>query len=417
MKKTSSFYQNQLFLCLTSVLLGAVIGAICTLFGTVLQKITDFRSNNYLLLLPFLGLAGVLIVWCYNRFGKDSSKGMSLLFEVDRDSRRDIPLILIPLLMISTWLTHLFGGSAGREGAAVQIGGTLGSYVGNKIKVPGANRTLMIAGMAAGFAGLFRTPLAAVIFALEVLRCGTIEYSALLPSLVSAYTANFVSGMLGLEKLTRSLSCETTLDFPVAIRLVALGVIFSLLGMLFSVLLKKAKSVLADLIKKDIIRILISGTIIGLLSLICFHGRYSGLGTNLISAAFSGDIMPWDFVLKMFFTVLTLAAGYYGGEFTPLFSIGASAGFVLAAVFGLPADLCAALGYIAVLGSATNTFFAPVFIGAEIFGTEYMPMFVIVCALAYICNGNKTIYPLQNSEGQGSVLFLINNAKSKGQAI
>lgn len=395
MKKTISFYNNQFILCIASVPLGAVIGAICALFGTILLKITDFRNDNYLLLLPFLGLTGALIVWRYNRFGKDCSKGMSLLFEVHQDTRTDIPLRLVPMLMVSTWLTHLFGGSAGREGAAVQIGGTLGSYVGNIIRVPDGNKLLMFSGMAAGFAGLFRTPLAAVIFALEVLRSGTIEYSALLPSLASAYTANFVSGMLGLEKLTRSLNCETALDFPVAIKLVVLGVIFSLIGMLFSVLLKKVKTGLVDLLKDAVIRILVSGTIIGLLSLVCFQGRYSGLGTNLISACFSKDIMPWDFALKMFFTVLSLAAGYYGGEFTPLFSIGASAGFVLAAVFGLPAELCAALGYIAVLGSATNTFFAPVFIGAEVFGTGYIPMFVIVCALAYICNWSKSIYSLQ----------------------
>lgn len=150
-----------------------------------------------------------------------------------------------------------------------------------------------------------------------------------------------------------------------------------------------------NMTKKAVLQTLACGTAIGLLSMVCFQGRYSGLGTNLISGCFAGDIMPWDFILKLVFTVFTLAAGYTGGEFTPLFSIGASAGFTLAAAIGLPVELGAALGFVGVFASATNTFLAPVFIGAEIFGAKYIPMFAIVCALAYICNGNKSIYPLQ----------------------
>jgi H+/Cl- antiporter ClcA len=395
MKQIIRSYRNQFFLCIASLPLGAAIGIICALFGTVLIRVTDFRSNHNLLLLPLLGVAGVLIAWCYSRFGKDSAKGISLFFEVYQNTRTDIPLRLVPMVMTSTWLTHLFGGSAGREGAAVQMGGTIGHYVGSKIKIPKGNKILMIAGMAAGFGGLFRTPIAAVFFSLELFCCGSIEYSALLPSLISAYVASFVSGLLGIEKFTHFLSCEIGLDFPVAMKLIALGVIFSLIGMLFSILLKKLKIVLPGIMKNTLVRTLVCGTIIGFLSIICFQGRYSGLGTNLISAGFCGDIMPWDFALKLLFTVFTLAAGYIGGEFTPLFSIGTSAGFILAAVFGLPVELCAALGFVGVFASATNTFFGPVFIGAEIFGPEYIPMFAIVCALAYICNGNISIYPLQ----------------------
>lgn len=395
MKKNTIFYRNQLLLCIASLMLGAVTGVLCALFGTVLTKVTDFRGSHNLIFLPFLGLAGALIVWCYCKFGKDSSKGMSLLFEVHQDSRTDIPLRLIPMVMASTWLTHLFGGSAGREGAAVQMGGTIGNYVGNKIKIPDGKKIMMISGMAAGFGGLFRTPIAAVLFALEVFRSGSIEYSALLPSLVSSYTASFVSGLLGIEKLAFPLDGEITLNFLSAVKVIASGVIFSLIGMLFSVLLNKLRAMQPNMTKKAVLQTLACGTAIGLLSMVCFQGRYSGLGTNLISGCFAGDIMPWDFILKLVFTVFTLAAGYTGGEFTPLFSIGASAGFTLAAAIGLPVELGAALGFVGVFASATNTFLAPVFIGAEIFGAKYIPMFAIVCALAYICNGNKSIYPLQ----------------------
>lgn len=395
MSKNIIFYRNQLLLCMASLLLGATAGAICALFGNVLTRVIDFHNNHNLLFLPFLGLAGTLIVWCYCKFGKDSSKGISLLFEVHQGKRADVPLRLVPMIMVSTWLTHLFGGSAGREGAAVQMGGAIGNYVGGRIRISEGNKIMMISGMAAGFGALFRTPIAAVIFALEVLRCGSIEYSALLPALVSSYTASFVSGLLGIEKLAYPLTSEIEFSLPVILKVIASGVIFSLIGMLFSVLLNKLRAMRPDMTKKAVIQTLICGTVIGLLSMVCFRGRYSGLGTNLISAGFSGDIMPWDFALKLLFTVFTLAAGYTGGEFTPLFSIGASAGFTLAAVLGMPVELGAALGFVGVFASATNTFFAPVFIGAEVFGPEYIPMFAIICALAYICNGNKSIYALQ----------------------
>lgn len=395
MKRTIDFYRNQLFLCVASLPLGAATGAVCALFGIVLSRVTDFSSGHNLLLFPLLGLAGAFIVWCYIRFGRDSSKGISLFFEVHQDRRRDVPLRLVPMIMASTWLTHLFGGSAGREGAAVQIGGTVGNYVGSKIRIPEGNKTLMIAGMAAGFGGLFRTPIAAVLFSLEVFRRGAIEYSALGPSLVSAYTASLVSGLLGIEKFTCLLNCKIGLSFPVVMKLIALGIVFSLIGIAFSELLEKLKAALPGIMKKDVARTLVLGTVIGLLSIVCFRGRYSGLGSNLISAAFSGKSMPWDFMLKLLFTVFTLAAGYTGGEFTPLFSIGASVGSILAAVFGLPVEFCAALGFVGVFASATNTFFAPVFLGTEIFGAGYIPVFAIVCAIAYLCNGNHSIYPLQ----------------------
>jgi len=402
-KTAARFYRNQLFLCLASLPMSAAIGALCALFGTVLTKVTDLRVQHSLCLLPLLGAAGALIVWCYGRFGKDSAKGMALFFEARQDARADIPLRLAPMIMASTWLTHLFGGSAGREGAAVQIGGTLGHFVGKRLKIPEGKKILMMSGMAAGFGGLFRTPLAAVFFSLEVFRCGRLEFPALLPALVSAYTASFVSGRLGIEKAGLALKVNVSLDLVMAVKLVALGVLFSLIGVLFTLLLLKARSLLARLTSKAVLRALLSGTFIGLMSLVCWRGRYSGLGENLIGGAFAGDFYPLDFLLKMLFTALSLAAGFTGGEFTPLFSIGATAGAAVAAVFGLPVELCAALGYIGVFTSATNTFFAPLFISAEIFGPRYLPFFAVVCAVAYICNGNRSIYPLQEREGKAGL--------------
>ena len=395
MKKMLYPVRDQLVLILLSLPLGAATGAVCALFGRVLLLITDFRSEHYLFLLPFLGVAGAALVWCYGKFGGDAGKGMSLLYEVDQNKRTKTPLRLVPMVIASTWITHLFGGAAGREGVAVQIGGVLGNQLGSRIKIADAGRLMMIAGMAAGFGGLFRTPIAAAFFSVEVLTVGALELSALLPSLTAAYTACFVSGALGLGKFTVNVASEAELNLLTALKLVILGLAFGLIGRLFSHALAMLKRRFAAWIPNPVARIAGIGTVVGLLSVLGFGGRYSGLGTNLISAGFSGGILPWDFIAKLLFTVITLAAGFYGGEVTPLFSIGVSLGCVMAALLGLPAELCAALGYAAVFGSATRTLIAPICIGLEVFGFGHLPMLMIVCAAARLCSGKYSIYSLQ----------------------
>lgn len=399
-KSTVRFYRDELVLCALALPLGAAMGALCALFGAVLRAVTQFREGHALWLLPLLGLAGAAIVWCYGRFGRDCAKGMGLFFEAQQGRREEIPLLLAPLVMASTWLTHLFGGSAGREGAAVQMGGALGSFLGRWLKDSQERKALMAAGMAAGFGGLFRTPLAAVFFGLEVFRCGRIEFSALLPSLVSAFTASAVSGRLGVEKASFALPANVELGLAGGGKLIVLCVIFSLIGVLFALLLKGARAALERVKLRPALRTLICGTAVGLLSLVCWGGRYSGLGENLIESSFAGQAQPWDFILKALFTAVTLSAGFTGGEFTPLFSIGAAAGAALAPLVGYPAGLCAALGYIAVFTSATNTFFTPLFISAEVFGARYLPLFAVACAMAYILSGNISIYPHQYRGGK-----------------
>lgn len=388
-------YRNLLLLTLTAVLVGALAGMINALFGRVLLFITDFRTEHVYLLIPFLSISGVIIVWCYQKYGGQSSKGMTLIFETGHEMNDVIPLRLIPFSVLSTWLTHLFGGSAGREGVAIQIGAAIANGIGRHIRIQNCKKILLIAGMAAGFGGLFRTPIAAAFFAVEVLAVGILELDAMLPALAAAYTASYVSGLLGLEKFTIALADKVVFSGAFVLQLIVTGIVFGIIGGVFSMCLHKTKKILAKWFTNPIIRIFIMGLIISGLLLVCWGGRYAGLGTNLISMSFGDGIYSWDFVLKLLFTVLTLAAGFQGGEVTPLFSIGASLGAVLASLVGLPAAFVAALGYAAVFGSATNTLIAPMIIGAEVFGYGYFPYFVIVCALAYACNGNLSIYPLQ----------------------
>lgn len=390
--------KDKLFLLLIATLIGIAAGCIDTLFGSILILITDIRSTYAYLLIPFLGIAGVIIVWGCQSFGGKSNKGMSLIFEAGHGISDEIPFRLIPFVITGTWLTHLFGGSAGREGVAVQIGGTIGHAFGKRFHIANSEKILLITGMAAGFAGLFRTPIAATFFALEVLTIGVLEYTALLPALIAAFTASYISGLLGLEKFSFILTNDITFSWTLLSKLLIIGILFGITGRLFSMCLHKAKSWFAHKIRNPLLRIFIIGTSIGLLSLFCFEGRYSGLGTNLISMSLNGTVYSWDFILKFLFTVLTISAGFQGGEVTPLFSIGASFGVVLASLLGLPSALVAALGYAAVFGSATNTLIAPIIIGAEIFGLGCLPYFIAVCILAYACNGNLSIYPLQKKK-------------------
>lgn len=389
-------WQTILLTGLLGIPIGVLVGAVDTVFGRVLLWIGDFRSAHVLWLVPFLAAAGICITWYYTRFGGKSAKGMTLVFEVGHGEEEHIPLRLIPFVMLGTWLTHLFGGSAGREGVAVQLGAAISHWFGKRMPIPNTSRIFLVTGMAAGFAGLFQTPIAATLFALEVLAAGMLEYSALFPALTAAFSASTVSHLLGLEKFTFALQTEAALDLRMLCRLLVLGVIFGLAGGGFAWCLKHAKQHAAERFPNPLLRIAVMGICLSVLLLVLHMGRYCGLGTNLISGSLSGTDYYWyDWLLKFLLTVGTLAAGFQGGEVTPLFSIGAGLGAVLAGFLGLPVEFAAALGYAAVFGSATNTFLAPIFIGVEVFGAAYAPCFFVVSAAAYAVNRNQCIYTKQ----------------------
>ena len=401
LKKSLRTYGALLLLGVTGVPLGAAVGLIEALFCRLLLKVTAVRVAHLFWCLPFLAMAGLVIVAVNQKFGGRGKGGMSLIFDVAYEEETELPLRMIPLAMLSTALTHLFGGSAGREGVAVQIGATLSHALGHRFHLPKDSRIMLITGMAAGFGGLFQTPFAAVFFSMEVIVAGKMQYHALLPALIASYTAAFTSHMLGLEKFYVPLQDAVKIsDGSIAVRLVVLGIIFGLTGRLFSFLLAQLKKFFGENLKNPYVRIGVISIPLALILLLLYNGRYSGLGTNLISAAFSdGNIYTYDWILKLLLTVLTLAIGFQGGEVTPLFSIGASLGIVLGEILGLSQVHCAALGYAAVFAGATNTLFAPVLIGLEVFGSNDMIPFFIVCMIAYLVNGNKSIYGAQEVNG------------------
>ncbi|MDD2370960.1 MAG: chloride channel protein [Firmicutes bacterium] len=397
-RKIIDNYREILYHTFLAALIGIVVGIIDTIFGLGLLKVSEIRDNYIFVFVPLLPLAGVIIILLYRKFSNHSLKGMSLIFETCHGNNEKIPKMLIPLVMVSTWLTHLFGGSAGRESVAVQLGGAISHNIGRKLKLSDNSRVLMIAGMAAGFAGLFQTPLAATFFAMEVMVAGSLVYEALLPALVGSYVASFTSHYLGLEKFSFVVKDSLDINSSTIFKLVIIGIIFGIVGGGFAHILDSSKRFFAKILVNPLRRIFIMGVGLSILLLVLGLGRYTGLGTNLISASFNGDsINFYDWFFKFSLTILTLSAGYQGGEVTPLFAIGATLGVVLASLLGLPPVLIGALGYAAVFGSATNTLLAPILIGVEVFGANNTLLFVIVCSLAYVFNGNRSIYKAQKS--------------------
>ncbi|MGT2950666.1 chloride channel protein [Streptococcus cuniculi] len=402
MKNIKDSYQHSYGLCLrlalVGVLIGLIVGAVDTIFGRVLLLIGDVRSAHLPYLLPFLALAGLVIVALYQRFGKDTQKGMGLIFEVAHGDSEVIPLRLLPLVVVSTWLTHLFGGSAGREGVAVQLGATISHRFRHCLSFPNSSQVLVVTGMAAGFAGLFQTPLAGLFFALEVVTLGQLNLYALVPSLFAVYTASRFSHFLGLEKFSHVLPLTQTITVEVFLKCLLLGLLFGLTGNVFVSLQSFFKKQAIDYLKNPYWRIALIGGVLSLALFFAHFGRYAGLGTNLIEASFSThQIYSYDFLLKLLFTTLTLAVGFQGGEVTPLFAIGASLGVILAPVFGLPIELVAAAGYISVFASATNTLLAPILIGGEVFGFQNLPFFAITVIISYMLNRRQSIYGLQKA--------------------
>jgi H+/Cl- antiporter ClcA len=382
-----------LLLFLLSAVVGLFAGSICALFGRVLLLITSFRYNHPFQLIPFLAFGGYAIVFMYQKWGKNSMRGMSLVFAAEFGEEKTIPARMIPFSIIATWITHLFGGSAGREGVAVQIGSTIGFRIGKLFNDYRISRILLIAGIAGGFGGLFRTPLAAVFFSLEVLIAGRLTYEALVPSVIAAATASLVSGFLGIVPETVVLTASVQFTPVITFKIIVLAFLFGIAGQIFAVSINSLRAGFPKFIPDARIRVLAVGASVSIFSLLLFKGRYSGLGLNLSKEVFTGGtVYPWDWIVKMAFTVVCLSSGFQGGELTPLFVIGSTLGMTLAPFMGLPPTFCAALGYAAVFSSATNTFLTPVTIACEIFGFTYMPFFFLVCAIAYAFNGHRSIY-------------------------
>ena len=397
------------------ITLGAVIGALTACFGDISDRLSAIRDANPLYFIPALALGGAAIAFAYKKWGRWTERGMDQVFAVGLNKETNFPLVAIPMAAVSTWITQLFGGSAGREGAAMQIGSALSYNISKKLPFENAAHIMLVTGLAAGFAGIFQAPMAATAFALEVLLVGHLELGALLPAAAAAFTACKVSSMLGFHKFSVDLSSlldasgfstsiftnEGALDGKFLVKLALMGVLFGIVGGGFAKFLGLSQNFFAKRFPNTIKRIAIMGAGISVLLLVFFQGRYAGLVTNLLDMCFginadlignAAGIHGYDWIIKFAVTILTLSAGFIGGVVTPLFAIGATFGIFIASMFGMPVALATALGFAAVFASASNTLWAPILIAGEIFGFNCLPAFFIVCTMAYMCNGGQSIY-------------------------
>lgn len=374
----------------------AVIGAACGLVGTLfhfgVHEVTAFRGTHpwVLYLLP---LAGLVIVGFYKLTGTDGLGTDDIIDAVHQGKL--LPILLLPAIFFGTILTHLCGGSAGREGAALQMGGTIGQYLGRHFQLDDRDlRVATLAGMAAFFSALFGTPLAATVFAIMVISIGVIYHVALYPSLLAALVAYGVSIHLGVEPTRFAVSVpEQTVGMFVRVAL--LGVLCALVSILFCQVMHGAGHLMKR-IRNPWLRVVCGGAAIIVLTLI-FGTDYNGAGMEIVTAAVEqGTVaVPWAFLLKLIFTAITLAAGFKGGEVVPSFFVGATFGCAAAPLLRLPAGFGAAVGLAAVFCGVTNCPLASTLLAVELFGAEGLLYFALACCLSYMLSGYQGLYSSQ----------------------
>ena len=396
--KIFSRYKELVLHCSVAILVGIVSGIFMGILGRLLYAANAFRAQHIEFILPFLPIAGLFIVYAYQKYGYENAKGLSIVFKTGLGERDDMPKALVPLMAFATLVSNFFGASIGRESAAVQIGSAISYSIAKKIKFIPDKSMFIVIGIAAGFAGLFRTPLGATIFALEVLITGIVMYEALLPTLLAAFTAYYVSGLFGLSRLSFYIKPTYifNLDMATALKIILLGIIFGLVGTLFTKSITFLKKFLDDYFPDPRKKIFFVGIFLAILLYVFHYGRYSAAGDGLLNAVYNGGVVyNYDWIIKLFLTALSVSIGFQGGEVVPLFAIGSTLGFVIAPLFGLPPDFVAALGLIAVFGSATGTVFSPVILATEIFKSEYGIYFIIISCVAYSFHSYQTIYHAQ----------------------
>ncbi|CAH1057470.1 voltage-gated chloride channel family protein [Paenibacillus pseudetheri] len=382
------------------IVLGSVVGFLSgtasAFFLKSLDYVTDVRLEHPWLLY-LLPLGGVLVSFLYMRYGKNSAKGNNLIIEQIQDGNETIPLRMAPLVLFGTLVTHLFGGSAGREGTAVQMGGSLAEWFGKLIKIsPLDRKILLMCGISGGFGSIFGTPLAGTLFGLEVVTIGLISQQALLPCFVASFVGDLVTTRLwGVHHTHYVVNEFPALSLMIILKVVLASVIFGLVSMLFSELAHFLKRTFTAMISNPMIKGAVGGLIIIALVFLVGSRDYLGLGIPLIKDSFEGDVSPFAFLWKLIFTAFTLGTGFQGGEVTPLFAIGATLGNALAGILHVYGPFLAALGFIAVFCGATSTPIACFLMGIELFGSEGAVYMFIACVVSYLFSGHSSIYTSQ----------------------
>ena len=378
---------------LIALVTGAVGGAVGSMFHVSVQWATELRGT-YPWLLYLLPVGGILVAAMYRLSRMQTENTNAIIDSIHFGD--DVPLLLVPCIYFATVMTHLFGGSAGREGAALQIGGSLGCYIGRLVHLDAKDmRIATLCGMSAVFSALFGTPLTATIFALEVISVGVFYYSALVPCTVAAVTAYGISTAAGIAP-TRFQVAAAALQPEMLLRVAGLAILCSIMSILFCVTMHGTEHALARRIPNDYLRIILGGAVVVGLTLLVGTTDYNGAGMEIITAAIEhGRAAPEAFLLKLVFTAITIGCGFKGGEVVPTFFIGATLGCVAGPLLGIPAGFAAALGLVCVFCGAVNCPIASIVLSVELFGASALIYFALACGIAYMLSGYFGLYSSQ----------------------
>jgi H+/Cl- antiporter ClcA/PII-like signaling protein len=385
--------------------MAAAVGSACALFLWALDRATEARFDFPWLLFG-LPIAGLCVGLVYRWIGQSAEGGNNLIVDQIHEPGAGVPLRMAPLILVSTVVTHLFGGSAGREGTAVQLGGSFASTMARMLRLDAAqSRLMLMAGISAGFGAVFGTPIAGTIFALEVLTIGRIEYEALIPCLIAAVTGDWICQLWGIHHTHYHVAFQAGieafhLDVLLLAKVALAGIAFGLVGQLFAETSHTVQGLLKKVMPYAPVRPVLGGLVIIGLVYALGTREYLGLGvwspnpadTSIVAFFDPMRSDTWGWLWKIVFTVVTLSSGFKGGEVTPLFFIGAALGNTLAHALGAPVDLFAALGFVALFAGASNTPLACTIMGIELFGSANTVYVAAACVLAYLFSGHSSIY-------------------------
>lgn len=377
-----------------AILSGLIVGGIGTLFYFGMYLVTLTRTKNPWLIF-LLPVSGLVIVGCYRLLHDEKDTGTNLVLSAIH-SDEELPLRMAPLIFLSTLITHLFGGSAGREGAALQLGGSIGNGLGKLFCFDDKDKHIMImCGMSAAFSALFGTPMAAAVFSMEVVSVGVMYYAALVPCVISSLVASMVARYFGVSQELFLIEKIPTFQFLPAVKISVLAILCAGVSILFCIMLHSSDHLYKRFFKNAYIRIFVGGCLVIALTLLVGDQTYNGAGMNMIEQYMQGQVPPEAFILKMLFTAVTLGAGFKGGEIVPSFFTGAAFGCLFGNILGFSPSLCTAVGMTAVFCGVTNCPITALLISFELFGYDAMPYFLLAVAFSYMLSGYYGLYSSQ----------------------
>lgn len=396
-----------------TVFTGFLIGSFTALFLVSLELVTQYRDGHEWIIYG-LPVMGIFIGWLYYKFGIVAKKGNNLIIEQHQGSQKQsIPLIMMPLVFITTILTHLSGGSAGREGTAVQMGGAIADSFTKICKLSDDERsTVLIMGVSAGFAAVFGTPFAGAVFALEIMLFKNCKWADVIPSIGVAFLAHYTCIFWGIQHTQYTINNIPAIQIDLIFWAILAGGLFGLAANLFT-RMQKIFSKQFNKVHIEILRPFIGGIIIIIALQFLGTTKHIGLGIPTIIESFYQPVGNFDFIIKILLTALTLSAGFKGGEVTPLFFIGATLGNILIWFIPLPMALLAGMGFVAVFAGATNTAITGILLGIEMFGLSAGVFVGIASIVAYFTSGMEGIYSTQLKEGLKYKLYHIINSTIK----